>query len=124
MSALRIERVNEEMKKAIGEVLMREVKDPRINRLCTIIRVNVTNDFEHAKVMVSIICDDDETEEIMQGLKRASGFISRQVNKKVKLRRTPKLEFIKDDSAAYAVRMSKMISDVMSEIKEEGQDDE
>ncbi len=70
MSALRLERVNEEMKKAIGEVLMREVKDPRINRMCTIIRVNVTNDFEHAKVMVSIICDDDETEEIMRGLKQ------------------------------------------------------
>jgi ribosome-binding factor A len=114
MSVLRLERINEEMKKALGEVLQREVKDPRLNRLCSVMRVRLTNDFEHAKVYVSFFCDENETPEAMRALRQAGGFISRQASKRVRLRRTPKLDFILDDSIAYGVYMSRKIDEVMS----------
>lgn len=114
MSELRLERINEEMRKAIGEVMQREVKDPRLNRLCSVTRVRMTSDFEHAKVFVSFFGGGDEALRAMSALKQAGGYISRRASRRIRLRRTPKLDFIQDDSIAYGVYMSAKIDEVMS----------
>ena len=124
MSALRLERINEEMKKALGEVLQREVKDPRLNKLCTVMRVRLSNDFDHGKVYVSFFCEENEVPESMRALKQAGGFISREASKRVRLRRTPKLDFIQDDSIAYGVYMSRKIDEVMSTVENNEDSDE
>ncbi|MFZ5975564.1 MAG: 30S ribosome-binding factor RbfA [Bacillota bacterium] len=120
MSGLRLERINEEMKKALGEVLQREVKDPRLNRMCSVLRVRLSNDFEHGKVYVSFFGDESEIPEAMRALRQAGGFISSQASKRIRLRRTPKLDFILDDSIAYGVYMSHKIDEVMSTGKKNG----
>lgn len=123
MSELRLERINEEMKKVLGEVLQREVKDPRLGGLCTVVRVRLTNDFEHAKVYVSFFGGEDEAADAMRALKQAAGFITRQVVARVRLRRTPRLEFIRDDSIAYGVYMSQKIDEVLSDTGKDGEED-
>ncbi|NLT16054.1 MAG: 30S ribosome-binding factor RbfA [Clostridiales bacterium] len=123
MSELRLERVNEEMKKALGEILQREVKDPRLKGMCTVVRVRVTNDFEHARVYVSFLGGEDEAKEAMRALGQAGGFIARQAARRVRLRRTPRLEFIRDDSIAYGVYISRKIDEVMRGAGENGEED-
>lgn len=123
MSELRLERINGEMQRAISEILRSEVKDPRVGRMCTVVRVRVTPDFDMARVYVGLLCDGPEADEMMRGLKQASGFIARQAGKRVRLRRTPRLEFIKDDSAAYAVYMSKKIDEVVGPARKDGGDE-
>lgn len=124
MSELRLERINEEMRKALGEILQREVKDPRLGGLCTVVRVRLTSDFDHGKVYVSFIGGEDEAADGMRALKQAGGFIARQAGKRVRLRRTPRLEFVRDDSIAYGVYISHKIDEVMSGAGENGEQDE
>lgn len=108
MSSHRLNRIAEDVKRSLSEIL-RDLKDPRISSLISVIRVDITNDLSFAKVYISAIEGHEKTLESVDGLKNATGFIKRELSAKVKLRKMPHLIFIADDSIAYGAKISEII---------------
>ena len=125
MPSVRYDRINEELKKALSEIV-REMKDPRISPMTTILRVEANNELKLAKVKVSVYDkSDDIRKETVAQLNRAEGFIARELGKRVDIRRIPTLKFTLDDSIEYAVHISEIINQLNSERKKDNtQDDE
>ena len=125
MPSVRYDRINEEIKKALSEII-RDMKDPRISPMTTVLLVEATNDLKTAKVRISVYDkSDDVRRETVAQLNRAEGFIARELGKRVDLRRIPTLKFSLDDSIEYAVHISEIINKLQSERKkDETQDDE
>ena len=125
MPSVRYDRINEEIKKALSEII-RDMKDPRISPMTTVLLVEATNDLKIAKVRISVYDkSDDVRRETVAQLNRAEGFIARELGKRVDLRRIPTLKFSLDDSIEYAVHSSGIINKLQSERKKDDtQDDE
>ena len=107
----RVERISEEVTKELA-MLLRDVKDPRVSQtMLSVVRCEVTNDLRWCKVYLSILGDYD-AKEVKQGLKSCSGWLRRELAHAMRLRYTPELVFVLDDSIAEGLRMSKLISDL------------
>ena len=113
MSYNRSERVAEEIRKEVATMLFGEIHDPRIG-FVTITKVQVSKDLRHAKVYFSIIGSDEEKEKTMEGLQSSSGYMRREIGKRLKLRYFPELTFKFDDSLEYASRIEKIIKEIKS----------
>ena len=121
-------RINMEVQRELG-VIIRELKDPRIAMMTTVVAVEVATDLKTAKVFISVLGDDKAKEDTMEGLKSAKGFIRKELAHTINLRNTPELEFVYDESIEYGMKLSKMIDDlhVDSDVEsdtEEAQNDE
>lgn len=115
MSELRMRRVETEIQKIISELIEREIKDPRVkDAFVTVTRVQVSSDFSYAKVLISVL-KEEKAEDALEGLKSASGFIRREVGRRIKLRLTPEIHFVLDQSLNYAIDMSMLIDKVIRE---------
>ena len=113
----RYDRVGEEIKKGLSDVI-RELKDPRISPMTTIITSDVTSDLMLCKVRVSVYDKDEQViKDTVEALNHASGFIARELGRRIDIRRIPKLVFVKDDSIEYSVHISKVINEVMASDK-------
>lgn len=113
----RINRINDEISRELSVILRTEVKDPRIGVMTTVVRSQTTSDLKFCKVYVSIMGNDDEKKEVMQGLKNAASFIRHLIAERINLRHTPELTFIIDDSLEYSIKMSKLINEVSKNTK-------
>ena len=115
MASVRYDRINEEIKKALSEIV-REMKDPRISPMTTIMLVEATNDLKLAKVRVSVYDKDDSVrKETVAQLNRAEGFIARELGRRIDIRRIPTLKFTLDDSIEYSVHISEIINKLQTE---------
>lgn len=110
----RSQRVAEEMKREIAQILRDEVKDPRIG-FVTITRVEVTRDLRYAKVFVSVFGEEMEKEQSLKALNNASGFVRREIGRRIKLRYTPEILFSFDQSIEHGVKISQLITKVNQE---------
>src|SRR5690625_5620470 len=90
MSDLRANRVAEQMKKELGDILTRKIKDPRVG-FVTITDVEVTGDLQQAKVFVSILGDEQEKHDSLLGLSKAKGFIRSEIGKRIRDRKSTRL---------------------------------
>ena len=108
-------RINGEVLKELSQIISREIKDPRIHPMTSVVEVEVTPDLKFCKAYISVLGDKAAQEDTMAGLKSAVGFIRRELAKRVNLRNTPELIFLMDQSIEYGVTMSKKISDVIRE---------
>lgn len=115
MKVERTDRLNSNLKEVISEVVRREVRNPHVNELVTITRVDITKDLHYAKVYVSVIGTPEIKKETIAALNSAAGFIAVHASKKVVMRYFPNLTFKLDDSAEKHMR----IQDLLSEITEE-----
>lgn len=124
MGFSRFDRINEEIRKTLSEII-REMKDPRISPLTTVMRAEATNDLKQCKVMISVYDKDDEVRcETVAQLNRAEGFIAREVGRRIDIRHIPTFEFRLDDSVEYSVRISEILNKLEAERKENGKDDQ
>lgn len=112
MSFNRTNRISEEIKKNLSRIIKTEVKDPRINEMCTITGVDVTRDLRYAKVYVSIFGTDEDKQTTIVGLRNASSFIRRELGKNLDIRYIPELQFILDNSIEYSIRISKKLDEI------------
>jgi ribosome-binding factor A len=112
MSKNRNNRLSGEMKRVIADIIRKEVKDPRISDLMSVTDVNVTEDLKFAKVYISVYGDSEPT---LEALQSAKGFIRREVGRNIKMRITPELIFVKDDSIEKGIYMSSLIDKVINE---------
>lgn len=115
MPNVRYDRINEEIKKALSEIV-RDMKDPRISPMTTIMLVEATNDLKLAKVKVSVYDKDDAARrETVASLNRAEGFIARELGRRIDIRRIPTLKFTLDDSIEYSVHIAEIIDRLQRE---------
>lgn len=122
MPNIRYDRINEEIKKALSEIV-RDMKDPRISPMTTIMLVEATNDLKLAKVKVSVYDKDDEVRrETVASLNRAEGFIARELGRRIDIRRIPTLKFTLDDSIEYSVHIAEIIDRLQRERAKEDPD--
>ncbi len=112
-------RINEEVMRALAEIIRSEVKDPRVNPMTSVVSVEVAPDLKTAKAYISVLGDNSAVEDTLKGLNSSKGFIRSQLAHKVNLRNTPELTFVMDQSIAYAADMYKKINEVMADIKDE-----
>lgn len=111
--SLRYDRIGEEIRKGISDIIREELKDPRIAEITTILSADATSDLTLCKVHVSVYDKDDAVRRgTVEALNHASGFIARELRKRIEIRRVPKLLFVLDDSIAYSVYISKIINDI------------
>ncbi len=108
-------RINDELQRELANIIRTEVKDPRINKMTSVIKVETTSDLKYCKAFVSILGNDEEKAGVMQGLKNASGFIRHLLAERVNLRNTPEILFKLDDSVEYAIKMDRLIKEISSE---------
>lgn len=97
MAGYRIDRITEDIKRELI-VILRDVKDPRVTGMLSVVKVEVTNDLSYAKVYISALEGADKAKEAVKGLKAAAGFIRGRLSSALHLRKTPELRFIADDS--------------------------
>lgn len=109
MAGYKINRITSDIKIALAE-LLREVKDPRVSRLLSIVKVDVSGDMSYATVYVSAIEGMDKTTESVKALnKSVSGYLRRQLGAALSLRKVPELRFVADDSLERSAQISKII---------------
>lgn len=109
MAGYRHDRLGEDIKREIILVL-REIKDPRVaGKMLTVVRVDVSGDLSYAKVYVSALEGIDCAKTAVQGLKSAQGYIKNHVSKALRLRKTPEIKFIADDSIEKGIQIDKVL---------------
>jgi len=111
MSKIRTNRVGEQIKKELTDIIATEVKDPRVG-FVTITAVEASGDLQHVKVFVSIMGKTEEREATMAALDRATGFIRSEVAKRIRLRHVPTLLFRLDTSIDYSDRINSVLRDI------------
>lgn len=119
MSAIRQDRINEEVKKTVGEII-RDMKDPRISSMTTVTYAEVTNDLKQAKLRVSVYEEDEALRKgTVDALNHAAGFIARELGQRMQIRRLPALKFILDTSIEYSVHIAGILSSLQIKPEEE-----
>ncbi len=107
----RLSRVGETVRAEISEMILRDLKDPRIG-LVTITDVVMSPDLRQARVYFSRIGTKEESEESLVGLTKAAGFIRRELGRRLKLKFAPELRFLHDDSLETGARISDLLREI------------
>lgn len=111
MAKDRINKINEEVRRELSNIV-RELKDSRIPMMTSIVAVRVTNDLSYAKVYVSIMGDEEVQKKAIQGLKSASGYVRREIGRRLQLRHTPEFIFELDHSIEQGAYINQLIHDI------------
>ena len=116
-------RLGELLKHEISELLLRQIKDPRIG-FVSITSVDLTADLRHAKVFVSVMGSESERKSSIAGLRSASGFIKRELGRRLRLKYMPQITIIYDNSIERGSQISALIDSVVQNSKIRPSDDE
>ena len=108
--SLKVERINNQFKREISQILANEVKDKNI-KFVTVTAVETTNDFSLAKVFVTFL-NGEKKDLIMKSLQKAKGFVRSQLSSKINLRKMPDLRFVYDQSIDEGFKIEKMIKNL------------
>lgn len=112
MREKRVQRIGEELRRVISDIIRSKIKDPRIPEIISVTNVIVTNDLSFAKIFVEIMGAKEEQEEALEGLNSAKGFIKKEISSEVKLRQMPELIFILDETLDINQKMEELIEEV------------
>lgn len=116
----RAARVGEEMREILAQLIREEVKDPRVG-FVSIVKVEVSSDLRHAKVFISVLGDEQQKKESLKGLSSAAGFLRSEVARELRLRYTPELHFVLDESIEHGQKIAQLLVQVQKEQKEKEQ---
>ncbi|MHA6251254.1 30S ribosome-binding factor RbfA [Oceanobacillus sp. CAU 1775] len=111
MAELRANRVAEQMKKELGDILTTKIKDPRVG-FVTVTDVEVTGDLQQATVYISVLGTEEEKQDTLLGLSKAKGFIRSEIGKRIRLRKTPEITFEFDEAYEYGNRIESILRDL------------
>lgn len=117
MTTQRTDRLNSLLKEVISEVIRKDVRNPHVNELVTVTRVDITKDLHYAKVYVSVIGEPAVKAETLAALQSAAGFIAVNSSHKVVMRYFPTLTFKLDDSVDKHMRVATLLNEISEEKK-------
>lgn len=111
----RSDRVGEQIRRELADLLMFEVKDPRVS-MVTITEVEVTGDLAHAKIFYSAPVQENPEglAELQKGLEKSSGFLRSQLGKRLTVRTVPQLHFVYDTSIDHGMKISRLIEEALA----------
>jgi ribosome-binding factor A len=115
MPKQRTDRLNSLLKEVISEVIKRDVRNPHVNELLTVTRVDITKDLHYAKVYVSVIGNEVEKAATIEALQNSAGFIAVNASKKVVMRYFPSLTFKLDEGVDKHMRIEKLLGEISEE---------
>ena len=108
MARERMRRVDEAMREVLSDAMAHDLKDPRIG-FVTVTDVRTSPDLRHARVFVSVLGDEGRRADTLAGLQSAHGVLQRRVASELKLKRTPTLTFVYDDTTDKAMRLEQLL---------------
>lgn len=111
MANFKNNRLAEDIKREMTAIL-RELKDPRIDPMLTVVRTELSGDMSWCKIYVSSFDGMEKARESVDGLKSAGGFIRRELFHRLKMRKSPELKFIADDSIARSAEINRKLKDL------------
>lgn len=106
----RKDRVSEQIRRELAELIRTELKDPRVGMI-SLTDVEVTPDYAHAKVFFSTLAGGENLQAVQTGLQAASGFLRRELGKRIRIHTTPQLHFVYDQSLERGADLSKLIDE-------------
>ena len=106
----RIDRISQEVHKAIDQIIRDELNDPRVGGTWSIVRCEVTRDLRYCKVRVSIL-EQEKRADMMKALHKAAGFIRRELGRRVDLRYVPEILFELDTNIEYAAHINQLLKE-------------
>lgn len=112
MAKQRVDRLNSLLREVISEVIHRQVRNPHVNELVTVTRVDITKDLHYAKVYFSVIGTKEQKEETLRALETAAGFIAVNASKKVVMRYFPTLTFKLDEGVDKHMRIEALLQEI------------
>jgi len=112
-------RINEEIRREISDIIRNDIKDPRLNAMVSVTKVDVTKDLRYAKIYVSVFGDEQSKENTLQALKSASGFMRKEIGARVNLRHTPEMIIQLDNTIEQGMH----IESLLQKIKEKSSND-
>ncbi len=112
----RLNRINEELKRKISNIISYEVTNSNVTGLISVTSVKITPDLRYAKVYISVI-NSKNVKQTLSALKKTSGFIRSRIAEDVNLRVTPELVFELDESMQYGERIDTILNEIMKDIK-------
>jgi ribosome-binding factor A len=118
----RAERVSDQMKQEIADLLMRKIKDPRIG-FVTVTDVAVADDLRNATVYVSVYGSDADKESSLKGLRSASAFIRIELGKRMRLRYVPELLFRFDSAVERGAHIMELLNEISEKDKKDSGDE-
>ncbi len=113
MSGDRMRRVDEAVRQVLSDAVPQDLKDPRVG-FVTVTDVKTSPDLRHARVYVSVLGDEAERAASLEGLQSAHGYLQRRVASELRLKHTPTLQFVYDDTAERAQRLERLIDEETS----------
>ena len=111
MASFRMDRTSDDVKRELTDI-MRSVKDPRVNGLLTILKIDLSRDLSTCKVYISSLEGMEKAKSAVVGVNSAAGYVRRELGMRIKLRRSPQIQFIADDSIEHSAHINKMIHDL------------
>lgn len=108
----RIERLNEQLKRELTDLLRHRVRDPRIGDV-TVTGVETSPDLDQARVYVTVLGDDDEKTRSLEGMRAAASFLRSTLGQRLRIRRVPELRFELDRTLEHAMRIERILSEVL-----------
>ncbi len=117
MASNRTNRINQEVKRELSDII-RQLKDPRIPVMTSIVSVDITKDLSYAKIYISVLGDDKQKKSAIKGLESAVGYIKREIGRRVKLRYMPEFIFMLDKSIEYGAHISDILNKISRTEKE------
>lgn len=112
MASFKADRLGEDVKREITAII-RELKDPRIDPLISVVKCDLSNDLSHCKVYVSSFNGIETAKISAEGLASASGFIKRELFHRLKMRKSPELKFIADDSIEQSAQINQTLNHLL-----------
>lgn len=119
MAKHRLDRISEEVRKEVSEIIRNDLKDPRIASMTTVVAAEVTPDLRYAKVFISVLGSEEEKKATLKGLQSAAGYVRKEVGERINLRYNPEIIFELDKSIEHGAHINKLLLDIKK--KEEGE---
>ena len=117
-SSHKLDRVNEELKREISNIINYKLKNSKVTGMISITKVKVTPDLRYARVWISVLNCKNKKDTLL-GLKQSSGYIRSEIAHNINMRITPELVFEFDDTMEYGERIDTILNEIMKDVKKE-----
>ena len=118
----RSDRVGDEIQRVVADLIRNEIKAPRLPPIVSVVEVRASRDLSHAHIYVSVLGDEKQKKDCAAALRSASGYIRRELAHRMRLRISPELHFIVDESIERGIRMGQLIDEAMDGIQSDEHD--
>ncbi|NLM55553.1 MAG: 30S ribosome-binding factor RbfA [Firmicutes bacterium] len=115
-------RITEDIKRAVSDIIGRQVKDPRLG-MVSITDVELSRDLSLAKIFFSVLGDEQAVQNSLAGLNNAKGFIRTELARRVKIRHTPEIAFVYDESLERGARINALLRELGTQPDTDGGED-